>query len=75
MTTGIGEAAASAAMARLADAVLTAALAGLERTAIVDHVRAMEAKGASPDDITDSLQEMARASEERARAAVAGAPE
>jgi hypothetical protein len=71
----IAEAAASAALARLADAAITAALAGMERTIVVDHVRAMEDKGATPDQITDSLQSMAKESADKARAAIAAAPE
>lgn len=74
MTTGIAEAAASAALARLADAVITGMLTGLERGPLVEHVRAMELKGATPDQITDSLLEMAKASAERRRAATRDAP-
>ena len=73
--TGIESAAAEAVFAKVADAAITALLAGIERGPIVDHVRALEAKGAKPDDITDSLLELARASAERRRAAIAGAPE
>jgi len=50
-------------VAKLADLVFTLALAGLERIPVVEKVREMEEKGASPDEITDALQEMRKASE------------
>lgn len=43
-------------IARLADYLFTAALAGLAREPIIDKVRKMEADGATPDQITDTLQ-------------------
>jgi len=48
---------------KLVDMAFTLALAGLERQPIVDHVRKREEEGATPDEITDELQQMRQASE------------
>lgn len=50
-------------LARLADWIFTAALAGMEREPIVDLVRKRADDGATPDEITDELQAMRQQSE------------
>lgn len=57
-------------IAKLVDFAFTAALAGLERGPIVAKVREMEARGATPDEITDELQKGRQESEVQAQAQV-----
>ncbi|MDH4172139.1 MAG: hypothetical protein OEW90_04995 [Betaproteobacteria bacterium] len=54
-------------LARLADFLITAALAGIEREALVHDVRTMESEGATPDQITDALEAKRIASETEAQ--------
>lgn len=54
-------------VAKLADVLITLALAGMERTSIVAKVREMEDQGKSNDEITDALQAMTKASEAEAQ--------
>lgn len=55
---------------KLLDLALAAVQAGFERQAVVEKVRELEAAGASPDQITDALQAMAKQSEADAQAAI-----
>lgn len=43
---------------KLIDVALTAAAVGLEREAILDRVRGLQAAGATPEDITQALVTM-----------------
>ena len=58
-------------IAQLLDIGISLALAGIERTTIVNDVRKMEEAGATPDEITDALQKMRQDSEAEAEAAIA----
>jgi len=71
----IGAAIAEQGMAKLADWIFTAALAGLERAPLVAQVREMEAAGKSPDEITDALQKGRQEAEVEAQGKVDRAPE
>ena len=62
-------------MWKLADFAITLALAGIDRLAIVEKVRTMEEAGATPDEITDALQAMRKASEAKAQADINAAPQ
>ena len=64
-----------AGVARLLDFAFTAVLAGIERSAIVNKVREMEAAGASMDDITDALQAMRKQAEVEAQAKIDALPD
>ena len=66
MTTVIAE----VAIAKVVDFAITAFIAGLEREPIVVKVREMELAGATPDEITDALQSMRKASEAEAQAKI-----
>lgn len=50
-------------IAKLADVIAFAISVGIERAPLVAHVRELEARGATPDEITDSIQKMAEDSE------------
>jgi len=57
-------------IAQLLDIGISLALAGIERTTIVNDVRKLEESGATPDQITDALQKMRQNSEKDAQAAI-----
>ena len=57
-------------IAQLLDIGISLALAGIERTTIVNDVRKLEESGATPDQITDALQKMRQNSEKDAQSAV-----
>ena len=57
-------------IAKILDVALTLFVAGLNRADIVNKVREMEATGATPDEITDALQNMRQQSEAHAQAKI-----
>jgi hypothetical protein len=57
-------------IAQLLDIGISLALAGIERTTIVNDVRKLEESGATPDQITDALQKMRQDSEKDAQSAI-----
>lgn len=57
-------------MARLADVLFTAALAGIERMVLVDLVRRRETEGATADAISDEIEMLRIGSENEAQAAI-----
>jgi len=57
-------------VAKIVDLALTAFMAGIERQAIVEDLRKMEAAGATPDEMTDALQAMRQAQEAKTQAKI-----
>ena len=61
--------------AKILDLGFTLLAAGVERTQVVDYVRVKEEAGASPDEITDGLQQWAEDSGTATQDKINHAPE
>lgn len=68
----VGAAAAAEGIAKLIDLAFTLAEAGLARGPVVEMVQAKEAAGATPEQISEALEEMRKQAETDADAAVEG---